>query len=70
MSLDGALQIPNSNVFTLLYFFDTLVANTQFDIDFPVDEHEHCFMVSCKNVVLYQDAHKKDFGTDFAALTN
>ena len=71
MSLDGALQIPNSNVFTLLYFFDTIVANTQFDIDFPVHEYEHGFiwcLRSCKGVVLYWNTVSKDFGTELVAL--
>ena len=68
MPHDHAEKVRDSEVFVPTIFIDTPRAHEQFDKDFPIEERQHGFMVSCKGMILYWDTTKKDFGTELVAL--
>ena len=67
---DSAEKVKSIERFVPTIFINTMEANEQFDKDFSFEEREHGFMVSCKGVVLFWNANKKDFGTELVELQN
>ena len=58
--MKGYNNLPHANTekvktLTILFrlFIDTPAAHMQFDLDYPSEIGEHCFMVSFKGVVLF-----------------
>ena len=60
MPHDNAEKVRNSEYFVPTIFLDAVQAHKQFDQDFPAEEREHGFMVSCKGAILYWDTPKKN----------
>ena len=67
MPHNNAQIIRNSDVFTPTIFINNMKSHEQFDKDFPAEERARGFMVSCKGVVFYWDAQKKEFCTELIA---
>ena len=70
MPHDKAENVKNTERFVPTIYINTMQANEQFNKDFPIEEREHSFIVSCKGVVLFWNANKKDFGTELVELQN
>ena len=64
MPHDRAVLHGNSPNFTPTIIINDMNSYAALDIEFPQEERQHGFLVSCDGQTLYWDANKKDFSPE------